>query len=673
MGQETRVKRQGTGKGSGFRVQGRCGQSPAAGGQWSVVGGRELRSMSADIPHSVPGTQYPVHGFRYLSACRCLLAACLLAACLLAATPAQAAETTDFTDQLAALAAKCEELGLKDQAQVTRQWSIPRFPGRQYLFLPAANDPLQPKTGAPMIERQWYDKFMAIRRQRAAERFKTASIAIESGNAPLAYQLLHEALREDPDHAEARRILGFVKDGRGVWKSPGEAPLEAPVARLDHPKLGWKARGYWRLETPHFQIVTDHSAREALEAGGQLEKLHSLWRQIFFSYWTNADALAARFHGANDPLAPDRPRMQVVLFKSCPEYVQKLAPIEPQIALTVGYYSLKQQITFLFAGDTSVYPTWYHEATHQLFQEAVPRTTAQPGESKNFWALEGAALYMESLSAHDGYWTAGGWEAERLQFARNRALAGDFYMPLARLSEQGREQLQQSADIRKLYSQAAGLAHFLIDGQGAQYREPLIGLLSAVYRGDDSAGLLAKTTGQPLEKLDDQYRQFLNVTDETLASTIDHPRIRSLFLARTSVTDAGLARLAACTNLVRLDLSLTAATDQGLKSFSGAGGLTQLLLAGTKITDASLPLVATFKNLEDLDLAGLAISDEGLASLSELRKLKELRLDGTPITDAGLMHLRGLKQLESLSREGTKVTPEGLKKLKASLPKLKTV
>jgi hypothetical protein len=355
--------------------------------------------------------------------------------------------------------------------------------------------------------------------------------------------------------------------------------------------------------------------------------------------------------------------MQVVLFKTREEYVTQLTPVEPQIAMTVGYYNQKQRIGFFVAGDATAYPTWYHEGAHQLFQEAVAGTIDEPGEKDNFWAVEGAALYMESLVSHGGYWTVGGCEAERLQFARNRALSGEFLVPLSRLAGQGREQLQKSPDIRRLYGQAAGVAHFLIDGQGGKYWEPFVDLLTAVYRGGPA--------GQLTGVLDEEYRQFLNVTDDDLAGIPDCGRLRSMLLGRTSVTDKGLTHLTGCQELVRLDFSLTAITDEGFKHLAGATGLVQLYLGATKLTDASLPLVGSFKQLEDLDLAGLAISDEGLAALTGLKKLKELRLDGTPITDAGLVHLRGLKQLESLSVEGTKVTAEGLKRLRTALPKVK--
>src|SRR5207249_3286466 len=222
-----------------------------------------------------------------------------------------------------------------------------------------------------------------------------------------------------------------------------------------------------------------------------------------------------------------------------------------------------QRIAYFFAGDKSVYPTWFHEGTHQLFQEAIAGTRDEPGQERDFWALEAAALYMESLAEQTGYWTAGGWEADRLQFARYRVLSGDLNLPLATISGLSREQIQKSDNIGRIYTQAAGLGHFLMDhdGNGGAYRRPFLDLVSALYRGEKTDGLLAKVTGQPLEELDEQYRAFLNVTDDDLAGTPAPERMRNLSLCRTSVTDQGLAKFAGCKNLVWLDLSFTKTSD----------------------------------------------------------------------------------------------------------------
>lgn len=580
-------------------------------------------------------------------------------------------ENAPLAEHLTALADKCDEQGLKEQAESTRAWSIPRHPGRQYLFLPLASEPGLPKGGDAVAASQWHKRFKEIRGEQAARLFAAAEAASARAAAAEAYQLLYETLRENPEHAEARRVLGYVKSPRGQWQLPDWEKMVVRRSATDQPKLGWRAGSFSRLETPHFQIVTNHSPAEALELGKQLEDLHALWRQIFYRYWSTPAALAARLAGRNEAFAPERPKMQVVLFKSRAEYLKQLASAAPQIGLTLGVYLHHQRTTFIYAGDKSVYPIWYHEVTHQLFQEAVPNVVDEPARTKNFWAVEAAALYMESLTEQAGYWSAGGCEADRLQLARYRALAGDFVKPLAELAPLGREALQASPDIRKLYTQAAGYAHFFCDGQHGKHRDAFIQLLTAIYRGADSPGALAEAAGQTLGTLDQQYRAFLNVTDADLAGIPGPKTLRNLSLGGTSVTDQGLAHLARCQNLEWLDLAGTSVSDAGLAHVVGATNLKQLFLEKTKITDASLPRIAAFKKLEELDLSRLDITDDGLAALAALKNLKILHLTGSPISDAGLVHLRGLKQLETLATEGTKITPAGLKQLQANLPKLK--
>jgi hypothetical protein len=583
----------------------------------------------------------------------------------------EADRPSSFDPRLEALAAKCDDLGLKEQAVSTRNWAIHRYAGRQYLFLPAASDSTAPKAGASETAVQWHRKLWELRRERATDLFKAAKSASDAGQGDRAYQLLFEVLREDPDHAEARRILGYAKVG-SEWKLPGEEKAAPRQPAFDHPKTGWRTRGWWSLETPHFQIASNDQ-RELKEAAEQLEKLDALWRQVFFRYWTTPAALQARLAGGNHPLLPPKQaKMQVVLFKTRQEYAAYVAGSHPRAATTLGIYDDKQRVSYFFAGDKSVYPTWYHEATHQLFREVIAGTRDDAGAERDFWALEGVALYMESLAEHSGYWTVGGWESDRLQFARYRVVSGDLKLPLAQISSLSREAIQNSSDIGRIYTQAAGLAHLLIDGDGGKYRSAFIDLLANIYRGQNGeSSSLAQSTGLALPQLDAEYRTFLNVTDDDLAGTPDPTRLKNLALCRTAVSDTGLQPFAGCKNLQWLDLSFTAASDHGLKAFDKNSGLKQLFLEGTKISPASLPLIAGFKQLSELDLSRVPIHDEDLAALAPLRLLKTLYLTGCPITDAGLQHLRGLKQLEQFECTGTQVTEEGKRKLKTAIPKLK--
>ena len=643
-------------QGSGFRVQ----DSNSRDRTWSRShrNGEPCRHIPPQQSPAFRGTKYSVLSTPYS-------ALTALALCVFGTL--SAAESNPLAD----LAAKCGPLGLDEQATITRTWAIPRHPGRQYLFLPAASDPAAPKTGATKVVSQWYDRFLAIRRERAAALFDAAKKANDEKQATTAYQLLHETLREDPDHREARRILGYIKNGSGSWTLPGWGDLAVETARTRHPQLGWPPGDYFRLDTPHFQIVTNHSKGEALEAGRELEKLDQLWRQIFFRFWSTPEALAARFAGKNEPLAPPRPKMQVVLFKNRQEYIAQLAPVQPQARLTLGTYMHKQHIAYFFAGDKSVYPTWYHEATHQLFQESIAAAVDEPGSERNFWAVEGAALYMESLAEHEGYWTAGGCESDRLQYARYRARSGNFLLPGQRLAALGLAAMQNDPNIQPLYAQSAGWAHFLIDGQDGKHREAFVDLLRAIYAGSDQFDSLAKLTGQPLAALDEAYLPFLNVTDDDLAGIPDPARMKNLSLMKTAITDNGLTRLTACKDLVWLDLSGSTAGDRGLKALAANTNLKQLFLDGSRVTSASLPLIGNFKGLKELDLSKLPLDDASLALLAGLKNLDTLYLSNTPLTDACLAHLRGFKQLETLDTDGTQITPASLKRLQTGLPKLK--
>lgn len=530
-----------------------------------------------------------------------------------------AAEPSDYADRLTSLAAKCDELGLPEQATISRTWIIPRHPGRQYLFLPetadaTASKSTAPKSTAPEAARHWHRRFLELRREQAAQVFAAAKQQLETGNAPRAYQLVFETLHEDPDHAEARRILGYERRG-SEWRFRGQERPVATPARLPHPKLGWPAR-YLSLETPHFSIVSNHSSKEILEAGQQLEKLHTLWQQVFFRFWSTTEALAARFAGANEPLAPEQPKLRVVLFKNREQYAGYVASAHPKAATTLGLYDDDQRIAYFFAGDTSVYPTWYHEATHQLFHEYAPLpatrsvSEGKPGSTRNFWALEAAALYMESLAEHTGFWTVGGCESDRLQLARYRVLSGDLDLPLARLTSLSRDDIQMSDDIGRIYTQAAGLAHFLNDGEQGKYRDNFCDYLTAIYQGRDSPDLLSQLTKQSPQQLDNQYRAYLDVTDADLAGIPSPQNCQNLSLSRTRITDAGLAHFAGTKNLKWLDLTLTAATDAGLKNFASNRNLKQLFLEGSQITEGSAPLLTTFKQLEELDLDALPFSAE---------------------------------------------------------------
>lgn len=360
----------------------------------------------------------------------------------------------------------------------------------------------------------------------------------------------------------------------------------------------------------------------------------------------------------------------MILFGDRPQYVQHLQARQPRIEITLGFYDVSSETSYFFAGPESVESTQLHEVTHQLFQESKT-ASAKLTPQANFWIMEGIAMYMESLRHGESVARLGGLDARRLQFARYRALQEQFYIPLVELVSMGQAELQRDPRIRRIYSQAAGLVHFLMDGQAGKHRQALLQYLRLVYEGRDRIESLATLTGVALPQLDDDYREFLHVTDQRLADANLQPdTVEALCLGNTSISDLGLRGIPPQRRLTWLDVANLDATDDGLAFALRSEELRQLNLDGTEITDALLPQLAATTTLEELDLSNTAISDRGLKSIAELPQLRVLWLQGTGITDVSVTTLISLPMLRHLGIEGTSITDAGRKQLREAKPDL---
>jgi hypothetical protein len=617
----------------------------------------EFRILSTNLD---PGRRQPI-GF----VVKCLVVWAILGLLPHGGPGLRAEEDSTYRERLTALVTTCHELEMPDEARATEAWYVARDPRRYYLFLPPASDPTRPSAGASPRVTSWHAKFTDLRREQGERLFEQARTAAEAKQEGAAYRLLHEVLRENPDHAEARRILGYVRGDRG-WRHLAPRAKQRRN-RGAHPMFGWPSDQYWVVDSEHFAVTTNQSVRGGRQLADYLERVYSAWQQLFYEFWTVPGRLTARFKGQDVSLGPDR-TFDVVLFKDRAEYVRQLSSSEPQIEASIGFYAYTHKTAFFYAGDEAARTTWVHEVTHQFFQESG-EVAPKVGERVNFWVVEGVALYMESLLDYDAYFTVGGAEAERLQFARYRRLCEDYYVPLETLVGYGREPFQNADDLPRLYSQCAGLVHGFLDVDRERQRGLFIAYLRNVYRGTSQPESLAREMGQAYSQLDQAYLDSLQVTDEDLVFV--DPRVKSLGLARTQVTDAGLAQLKGVEQLTWLDLSFTETGDVGLARFADATRLNQLSLEKTRLTAASMGLISGLRQLEELDLSQTSVTDDDLVGLSKLVKLKTLWLTGTAVTDRGLTALESLRNLEQLEVTGTAVTPDGLTNLKRRLPKLK--
>lgn len=454
-------------------------------------------------------------------------------------TKARAELTSAYAAALDDLARWCDDHGLPVQARQTREWSLARDTRRVYLVVlpePVGPSPVPADATADLVE--WDKRFRAARNEQADALFQLARSAIRSNRASLAYELALDAARENPDHEAARRLLGF-RQFQGHWRTL----YEVDKLRKDnvwHARFGWLPRAHveryekgerfierekrwisaaddakrhatintgWDIETEHYVIRTNHSLEAGVELAARLERLHRVWRQTFVRFYVSERDVAQLFQGQGT--ASRTPRQHRVMYYSDrADYERSLKRYLPPGVQTTGIYLADQARAYFFADPSEDHSTLYHEATHQLFHESrTPSPTV--GRKANFWIIEGIACYMESLASQAGFDTLGGVEADRYQDARFRRINDDFYVPLAELVTLGMEQLQHDPRIARLYSQSAGLTHFLMHYDDGRYRDALVAYLSTIYSGRDSPLSLAQLTGTGHDILDRQYREFL--------------------------------------------------------------------------------------------------------------------------------------------------------------------
>lgn len=443
-----------------------------------------------------------------------------------------------FAADLEELAKWCDANGLKEQARQTRRTLSPSDPYKFYMpVLPDEVGPAKLPADAPAKVVEWNEKFVTLRRDHATSFFETARRAVRTGQAGLAFSLALDALQANPDCEPARRVLGYQKY-RDRWQTLFEAKkLRTGFVWSD--KFGWLQKSYlpryekgerycdgrwisseedaerhrdirsgWTIETEHYIIRTNRSIEAAVEMGVKLERLNRLWQRIFIRYYASEADVVALFEGRLRSAMISPMRHSIFLYRDRDDYNRSLRPLMPNIEISTGFYRDNPGRAYFFAGKDCDDRILYHEATHQLFHESRP-VAPDVGRRCNFWIVEGIAMFMESLRREDGYYVLGGFDDDRLQAAQYRLLHDKFYVPFDKFVDFSMETLQKDPRIRTLYTQAAGMTHFLIYYDGGCYRDALVSYLAVVYSGRDDHDTLAKLTGAEYDEMDKEYRKFL--------------------------------------------------------------------------------------------------------------------------------------------------------------------
>ncbi|MDZ4848637.1 MAG: DUF1570 domain-containing protein [Pirellulaceae bacterium] len=446
-----------------------------------------------------------------------------------------------------------------------------------------------------------------------------------------------------------------------------------------HPVVGWAPGSYTITQSPHFILSTQGSTKQAAEVAKLCEQTYAIWKQVFFTCWSNSMELQQALATGQSLPEPNDARFQIVLFRNRETYIKQLQQLEPNVAVSTGYFSPNLKTVFCYWDEATSTPTLRHELTHQFFSQALRGASPTLEElPSDFWIVEGVALYMESIQIEHAenadIARLGGWDAPRLQPARYRRLHDETWIPWDDFRRANNERFRTGADIQQWYSQAAGLTHFWMDGN-SESRQAFLNYVMSVYQGIPKLDSLPEARDDAA--LRQSYDRFLMMPEAVASDFNPSPTVKEIVLSRCPITSSQLLEWPESSRTLDwLDASFSKIDDTlftaPISNSKKPWDVRRLNVESTSITDASLPIIAKMPRLEELDLSRCGITDSGLEVLRGNKTLKTLWLTGNPaITDHGLEVLGSLPRLELTDLTATSITEEGWKQLLSKSPRLR--
>lgn len=146
------------------------------------------------------------------------------------------------------------------------------------------------------------------------------------------------------------------------------------------------------------------------------------------------------------------------------------------------------------------------------------------------------------------------------------------------------------------------------------------------------------------------------VTDASVDTLRNLPKLRELGLFYTSISPNGIKQLASIESLERLILSGShenrSITDAHVAALRGSRSIKTLVVVRCSLTDDGLHLLSQL-GLDSLSLHldDTSVSDHGMQYVANLGALRDISILGTAITEVGLLKLREAKGLQRLTLE----------------------
>lgn len=448
-----------------------------------------------------------------------------------------------FEQDMEAVAKRCEELSFLSDAEKIRQRAKPVLANSPQLDdLPPELIPEIPFT-LPDEQREWQVRLRKVEGDYSAALYRLAREALNRGHPSLAFGWVREVAYHDPNHRDARKMLGYITKGTR-WTTPFALQMENKKF-VNDPQFGWiEARNVaryqkgerfyqgawmsaekeaalrsdfqhaWEIRSEHFLVKTNVSQERGVELSRALETFHDFFLREFTAFFNSPAQMQTLFDSGTGERAPRNDVYEVYYFKSKAEFVAYLKPRQPGIEAANGVYMPRDRIAYFYhepnpAAQRAQLGTMYHEVTHQLLGESLPKNV-DVGVASDFWVIEGIACYCESFHPDQPQQMIGDPADTRLRWAREYVAVEQNCIPMHQITSYGQKQFP--ADHLH-YSQAAGMAHFFLHAQDGAYRDAFMEYLRQIYSRSATTRAkpksLADLTGIPFQTLDQQYRDYI--------------------------------------------------------------------------------------------------------------------------------------------------------------------
>ncbi|RLS34239.1 MAG: DUF1570 domain-containing protein [Planctomycetota bacterium] len=450
---------------------------------------------------------------------------------------------TKFVSELESIAVVCEQEQLVSLATEVRRLKSPHEVLGDIDKLSSRVQPGIP-ANLPQPENAARIRLRKLQSDYAMNLYSLSRKALKEQHASLAFQLISEVLIHNPDHPQARGLLGYKRVG-DEWMTPF-AIQKKSKKEVWHDDFGWieskhvpryengeryyngnwitaqreetirsDFKNAWKVETEHFLVRTNHSQQKGVRLAVAVEAFHRYFMREFAGFFRTPQQLDKLFTSGTS--SNDGSHYEIYYFRKRQEFVDKLANKCPLADKINGLYMPQDRKAYFFhnpdiSEDESL-ETLYHEVTHQLLSESTLKTTAI-GNEHDFWVIEGIACYFESFRvAEDGTVSVGDLTHPRIRAAREQVVKKQEQEPLARFTALGMLKFQAGTtpELQKRYAQATGLAHFFLHYQDGVYRDEFIEYLTNIYtpvqrlRGTKT---LEEIIGVSYATLDAQYATY---------------------------------------------------------------------------------------------------------------------------------------------------------------------